>query len=200
MKYLWMSLLIVIISLNFVDGAQAKKSKVSQVSKKSGKQEEDFDEVMKQFEKQNVNKEPKKKPIDKPKITKQILEAYNVIKDMIIDSRQIENSRLQKNIDFLKKDQLLDYKKEEDVSLLYLAVASKSIEIVKKLLENGANFDLKNKNGFTALIVAAEVGELDIVEKLLEKGADVNLKDNQGFTALMVAVQLKKIRYSSKIT
>jgi ankyrin repeat protein len=155
---------------------------------------------LEQFKKQNADKEPKKELIDKPKITKQILEAYNVIKDMIIDSRQIENSRLQKNIDFLKKDQLLDYKKEEDVSLLYLAVASKSIEIVKKLLENGANFDLKNKNGFTALIVAAEVGELDIVEKLLEKGADVNLKDNQGFTALMVAVQLKKIRYSSKIT
>ena len=51
------------------------------------------------------------------------------------------------------------------------------LEMVKLLLDRGADANLKDGGGEMALMRAAEKGNLRIVKVLLDKGADVNIKD-----------------------
>ena len=72
-------------------------------------------------------------------------------------------------------------------SPLMRASAEGHTEIVKVLLERGAQVDLQNNVGLTALMMASDSGCTEIVKVLLERGAQVDLPDNVGWTALMMA-------------
>lgn len=67
---------------------------------------------------------------------------------------------------------------------LYWAACGGDADIVKLLLNKGANPNAKDKDGCTALMFAAEWGHIDIVKLLLDKGAAPNVKNNDGETAL----------------
>jgi ankyrin repeat protein len=67
------------------------------------------------------------------------------------------------------------------------APESPHLQIVRALLNNGADVNAKNKDGVSALITACERGDRKLVEILLEKNADVNAATNDGRTALRVA-------------
>ena len=74
-------------------------------------------------------------------------------------------------------------------------------EVVKLLLDKGADVNMKNKKDKTALMLASQVDSNDatslsvvsdsrhteVVKLLLAKGADVNTKNNKDITALMMA-------------
>ena len=60
-------------------------------------------------------------------------------------------------------------------------------EIVRLLLQEGADKDKANSNGATALLIASYKGHLDIVRFLLQEGADKDKEENNGTTALFVA-------------
>ncbi len=61
------------------------------------------------------------------------------------------------------------------------------MDIVKYLIEKGADVNAKDYYGVTALMYAALYGHLDIVKYLVEHGADVNAKNVNGDLALMYA-------------
>ena len=61
------------------------------------------------------------------------------------------------------------------------------LEVVRLLLEAGADMNAANTDGTTALFVAAEWGYLEVVRLLIEAEADMNAKDAHGDTALLVA-------------
>jgi len=67
------------------------------------------------------------------------------------------------------------------------AVSAYGIDIVKVLLENGADANTKNDAGVSVLINASLNGRLEVVKLLLENGADPTYKDNNGKTAVTVA-------------
>ncbi|MBU4447503.1 MAG: ankyrin repeat domain-containing protein, partial [Proteobacteria bacterium] len=71
-------------------------------------------------------------------------------------------------------------------ALLY-ATENHDTNIVKALLEKGANPNIEDNNGRTALINASRFGLRDIVKVLIEKGANVSLRSNAGETALSEA-------------
>ena len=67
-----------------------------------------------------------------------------------------------------------------------LSIASYNgyIEIVKMLLDSGANPNIKNdEDGNTALTDASENGYYEIVQMLLDSGADPNIKNKFGVTS-----------------
>ena len=55
------------------------------------------------------------------------------------------------------------------------------VEVVKELLENGAEVNAKNNEGGTALILASRYDHVGVVKELLQNGEniDVNAKDNK---------------------
>ena len=82
--------------------------------------------------------------------------------------------------------------------LQFACVINPNQELIKLLLESGANPNLKGERGFTPLMscidgldrgVRAQAAQL-----LLEHGADPNIKNNQGETALSIAAYRGNVR------
>ncbi len=81
---------------------------------------------------------------------------------------------------------------------LMVAARYGELEIVRFLINNGADVNYEDNDGWTALKFAAGEGKLEIVKFLINNGADVNAKDNNGWTALMSAANngyLKIVKY-----
>lgn len=62
-------------------------------------------------------------------------------------------------------------------------------EIVKLLIEKGADVNAENDLGQTVLMGAAKGRHPEVLRILVDKGAEVNLKDKEGHTALMHAAR-----------
>ena len=70
---------------------------------------------------------------------------------------------------------------------LYLAVVRGRADVVKVLLEHGANPNLADKYGRTALHAAAREGYVNMVSELLKHGANPKKKDEDNKTAYDIA-------------
>ena len=131
-------------------------------------------------------------------------------KDIVNFFRSLDQKKIIKNTEALfnaiiySSDVLSAEKFIKDIAILssefkgntplMLAVASKNKEMVKLLLDNGANINIKDKiYGYTPLIIAVRVGDLEIAKLLLDYCADINIKDNQGKTAIATAENYSKI-------
>jgi hypothetical protein len=69
--------------------------------------------------------------------------------------------------------------------LQYAIRKSAEIEIIKELIQKGANVNAKAENGMTPLMYAVQSGRFDVVKLLLDSGALVNEQDSGGKTPLM---------------
>ncbi len=74
-----------------------------------------------------------------------------------------------------------------NVSCLWIASQNGNLDIVKLLLENGAEVNITNHNDRTALIKASQDGHTDTVQLLIQFGAAVDLADEHSVTALLAA-------------
>ena len=62
------------------------------------------------------------------------------------------------------------------------------VEIVRLLLDRGAEINVRNSKGMTPLLMAAHGGRTEIVSMLIKAGADVDTPEREyGFTPLIVA-------------
>lgn len=73
---------------------------------------------------------------------------------------------------------------------LSYAVEAYNVDVVKILLDGGANPNAKDRNGATPLMTACISGQLDVVEVLVAGKADLAAKDRTGATALHGAVMM----------
>jgi ankyrin repeat protein len=60
-------------------------------------------------------------------------------------------------------------------------------EVIKILIEAGADVNVKNRDGQTALIIVVGAGDVEIVEMLVKAGADPDIEDAFGVSARMYA-------------
>jgi len=74
---------------------------------------------------------------------------------------------------------------------LMLAVSHGRLDMVKLLIEAGANINAQDDDGSTALMCASEHGHTDIVRELLSHSeCDPTITDNDGSTALSIAMEV----------
>ena len=78
-------------------------------------------------------------------------------------------------------------KDKNNRTALYIASKFNYTDIVRLLLQRGANVDIKDKENRTALYIASKFKHIEIVNLLLQSGANVNIKDKDNQTALYIA-------------
>jgi ankyrin repeat protein len=134
----------------------------------------------------------------------------NSILRMIVSSPKVLHMELVKllikygaDVNFIPKENI-NTKKNDDKSLLMLACEEKSynnygnkFDLVKLLIENGANIHYKDNSGNTVLMLLAD-SDIDIFNSeksspsynilnlLIDKGANIDATNNLGMTALMI--------------
>lgn len=85
--------------------------------------------------------------------------------------------------------------------LMYAVCGSGSPELVRELLNRGANPNLKyGSREKTVLICAVEKGDADVVKVLLQERCDLEVKDADGWTALIHAVKLGNTDIARMVT
>ena len=77
--------------------------------------------------------------------------------------------------------------KFKDLPLFWAFRESPDFEMVRILVENGAEIDMRDMWGNTVLMLAAGFGDLDSVKYLVSRGSDINSKDDTGGNALLGA-------------
>ena len=70
---------------------------------------------------------------------------------------------------------------------LHLAVIIGKTEIIKLLLDNGANVNAKAEDDITPLHIAQLNDDKKIAKLLIENGADINARDKYGLTPMDIA-------------
>ena len=70
--------------------------------------------------------------------------------------------------------------------LLFLAL--RNPEMVRLLVEAGADVNLANSAGTAPINLATAHGDREVVEKLIDKGADINYEESNGWRPIFIAV------------
>ena len=83
------------------------------------------------------------------------------------------------------------YSNYQETCTLHIASYKNDLEIVRFLLESGADINQQNRWGMTSLMIAAREGNFEIVKMLICTGADVNLVTKGGKTSLIFACLYK---------
>jgi len=73
-------------------------------------------------------------------------------------------------------------------SLMYSKYDNK-FEIIKALLDGGADVNIQTIMGNTILHSAVFIGKIEYVKMIVEKGVDINIKNNNKKTALDIACE-----------
>ncbi|CAF0976258.1 unnamed protein product [Rotaria sp. Silwood1] len=84
-----------------------------------------------------------------------------------------------------------------NVTILWAAAATNNFEIVKLLVEYGANVNHTTKTNSTPLRSACYNGNIDMARYLIEHGADINISKENNDTNLAVSVYRKHLKMAS---
>jgi len=76
----------------------------------------------------------------------------------------------------------------EGYTPLLMAAARGHVDVVRCLLENGADVNARANRDFTPLMMAITNNRVNVAIFLIEHGADVNIQGKDGKTALHYAV------------
>lgn len=65
---------------------------------------------------------------------------------------------------------------------MYYAVREGHIQIVKQLIDMGANFDIVDTKNQRPLYYAIQYGRYEMCKFLIDKGSDLQMEDKKGMT------------------
>lgn len=127
-----------------------------------------------------------------PKILAQIESIYNANSDQFAGISNlmsaVANNDIQGARFFSKGGSLVvNQKNKGGATALHIACRESNFEIVKILIESGANPNIQDNEGWTPLMRASNVGNSQIVEYLLVNGAKANYLNSQNETAIILS-------------
>lgn len=82
------------------------------------------------------------------------------------------------------------YAKNNEMTFLHLALLIGNLDIVRFLVDKGANVNAVMSDGITVLGAAMVAGSLETIAYLLDKGADVNAQTGDHITPLMLFINI----------
>ena len=80
----------------------------------------------------------------------------------------------------------INAKKLDGVTALIVATNHRKDDVVKALIDHGANVNITDNNGWSPLMFAAEKGHLTIMQALLDKNADTKQTNKAGMTVFNI--------------
>ena len=104
--------------------------------------------------------------------------------------REMVKVILEKNSENMEKDpssSIIDVQSDSGYTALHFAVLEKDMELVRLLVQRGANIDVQNSSGDTALHIAVKRENTEFVRLLVDE-ANIDVQNNEGRTALHYAV------------
>ena len=129
-------------------------------------------------------------------LVRMLREIQTVIKEDVLLQhtkfiQAVKNGDVQAVLSSLSSGADINIRDRENIPVLIWAANSGHVDIVKLLLDKGADVNEKEVNtGITALWIASQNGHADVVKLLLDKGADINVKRiDTETTALWMASQ-----------
>lgn len=98
------------------------------------------------------------------------------------------------NLDILKRlisadSHLVNCRDADNYTPLHRACYNNHTEVIKYLLENGADISAKSREGWEPLHSAVHWGQTEAAALLIEAGADINCKSNSGLAPVHLAAQ-----------
>lgn len=108
------------------------------------------------------------------------------MEEELINAVLDNNLETAKNILEKRDKSIINFQDKNGYTALHYAIQDNKYELVEKLIESGADFEIPDKYGNTAIIraVSSFRGDGRIIELLLSKGADFNKKNNYGISAV----------------
>ena len=113
--------------------------------------------------------------------------GHRVIADAIHDAALDGNLPAIKNILAAQPD-AVNARDEKGLQPLHLAVIKGHDDVVRVLLDSGADIEAKNADGYTSLQLSAIMGKKETAKLLLERKAKIDAQDNDQMPALHWAV------------
>ncbi|MGD0279619.1 MAG: ankyrin repeat domain-containing protein [Smithella sp.] len=111
-----------------------------------------------------------------------------IISDDIVEIKSEKQINYDSIIDQDGFRKILRCEKQTNNESIVDAALNGDINLIKRLLDNGADIEAKDKHGRTALLLATGKGHMEIVKLLLDKGANIEQKDDlSGAVALTYA-------------
>ncbi|GHG07379.1 ankyrin repeat domain-containing protein [Thalassotalea marina] len=89
-------------------------------------------------------------------------------------------------------------RKSDEMTALKFAVGSCSSEVIKALIDNGADIDGPNDTDQTAFILAARYNDIESLKILLDAGANPNITCKLGWANGLNALEVAKLEKSKK--
>lgn len=112
--------------------------------------------------------------------------------DMIIVIKEMKKlGYLDTDIKNVMKD--INFKNRDGITTLFLAACNRHLNLVKALVNAGANVNSTSAQGVSPLFMMAEKGYSELVTYLVEQGADVNAMHSNYWTPILVAAENKRI-------
>ena len=106
--------------------------------------------------------------------------AADEVADMVAAVQANDVSRMRRLLDRNRGLANAKAPDEDQTPVLYLSMETKNHELVKLLLDQGADWRWTTRSGWTILSRACSHGSPQIVDLLLEQGADLNQRDTWG--------------------